>query len=196
MKQIGIRLVLAAGALMLLQTHLPAQVRGDDAQMRAAREEAEIVLDLGRLLGFVYRMTTEREELRLSDAQAVRLLEVVDQIRAESRLDGEKAGRYMARIEDDILTASQLIHTDRLWITSERSRSNEAAGSATQQQRGGRNNSAATGSGASATAEGAAGDLATFAAGGAYNPLIDEDRHQGRDVAALHAYLRERTGRR
>lgn len=190
-------------ALLSLWPVSPAfgQTRGS-AELQAARAESETVLDLGRLLGFVYRMTTEFETLELSDSQVHELLEILRQIRGTARLDGATAERYMIRIEDQILTAAQLIHTDRLWIQSERDRGNDGSGSGVAQQRGANRGSLddKSGEGSAATGEGEAtrtaeaGELAVFAAGGDFNPLLDTSRSQGESFAALYAYLSERTG--
>ena len=191
--------LVAALLSLLLVSPAFGQARGN-TELQAARAESETVLDLGRLLGFVYRMTTEFEALELSDSQVRELLEILQQIRATARLDGPTAEAYMIRIEDRILTAAQLIHTDRLWIQAERARGNDGSGTGVAQQRG-----VSRGAGDDRTGEGSgtsnehqsdrtaeAGELAVFAAGGDFNPLLDASRPQGESFEALSAYLDDR----
>ncbi len=195
----GLFAVVAALLSLLLVSPAFGQTRGN-TELQAARAEAETVLDLGRLLGFVYRMTTEFEALELSDSQVREMLEILRQIRGTARLDGPTAEGYMTRIEDRILTAGQLIHTDRLWIQSERDRGNDGSGTGVAQQRG-----ASRGAGDERTGEGSgtssehqsertadAGELAVFAAGGDFNPLLDTSRPQGQSFEALYTYLDDR----
>ncbi len=198
-------LVAVVAALLSLWLVSPAfgQTRGS-TELQASRAESETVLDLGRLLGFVYRMTTEFEALELSDSQVHDLLEILRQIRGTARLDGATGESYMTRIEDQILTAAQLIHTDRLWIQSERAGGNDGSGTGASQRRGANRGAGDEGTGegsgtsgenqSTRTAE--AGELAVFAAGGDFNPLLDTSRPQGQSFAALYAYLSERVGGR
>lgn len=193
-------LVLVMVVLLALgvPTRLFAQRQSEDASLQKAREETEVVLDLGRLLGFIYRMVEEHPNLELSREQAVALRELMGEIRTTSRLTAPTARSMTARIEDGILTPAQLIHTDRLWIESERNRASATAqGSGVSARAGAGSRSTAPGTGtASDSGAAPAGSLAAYAAGGPYNPLIDTARQQGQDFEALYAYVRARAGNR
>ena len=182
--------------VVMLPLQLPAQRHSEDPALQKARVETELVLDLGRLIGFIQRMLEERPDLELSREQAVALADLLGEIRTTSRLTGAAARSMTARIENDILNARQLQHTDRLWIESEQSRLAATAGTGSGARAGAGSGSAP---GAGASAEGGAppaGSLAAYAAGGPYNPLIDTSRRQGEDFEALFAYVRARAGRR
>ncbi len=191
-------------ALMLCVTIVSAQNRGGSTDVQAAREELNAILDLGRFLGFIHTMSTEEDGLRLSDGQARELLEITRSISNASRLTGDTAETYMMRIEDGILSGQQLVYTDRLWIASDRERANSSGSptaTTTAQQRSGSGRSPDGGTGTPQTPGSAerpepTSDLAEFAAGGAFNPLMDPERPQGASFRDLQRYLEGRvTGR-
>jgi len=182
--------------VVMLPLQLPAQRQSEDPALQKARVETEQVLDLGRLIGFIQRMVEERPDLELSREQAGALADLLGEVRTTSRLTGATARSMTARIENDILSAGQLQHTDRLWIEAEQIRQSATPGTGTGARSG-----AGSGStpGAGTEAEGGAppaGSLAAYAAGGPYNPLVDTSRRQGEDFEALLAYVRARAGRR
>lgn len=188
-------------AMFATGTPVLSQNRGGSADVQAAREELNSILDLGRLLGFVHTMSDEQAQLRLSDTQVNELLTIVRAIARTSRLTGAAAAEYMATIEDGILNTRQLVYTDQLWIAAERERANSGGTpSATSQQRGsGRTPGEATGSTAQEGSEqnpsGSTSDLAAFAAGEDFNPLLDMSRPQGTSFHALLEYLEGRSRR-
>ncbi|TVQ27931.1 MAG: hypothetical protein EA383_01635 [Spirochaetaceae bacterium] len=193
-------------AMFATGTPVLSQNRGGSADVQAAREELNSILDLGRLLGFVHTMSDEQAQLRLSDTQVNELLTIVRAIARTSRLTGAAAAEYMATIEDGILNTRQLVYTDQLWIAAERERANSGGTpSATSQQRGsGRTPGEATGSttqggstqeGSEQNPSGSTSDLAAFAAGEDFNPLLDMSRPQGTSFHALLEYLEGRSRR-
>ncbi|MCA1754538.1 MAG: hypothetical protein LC641_07575, partial [Spirochaeta sp.] len=100
---------------MLSALQLPAQRQSEDPALQKARQETELVLDLGRLIGFIQRMVEERPDLEISREQAAALADLLGEIRTTSRLTGATARSMTSRIENDILNVEQLQHTDRLW---------------------------------------------------------------------------------
>ncbi|MFN2311490.1 MAG: hypothetical protein ABR590_05485 [Spirochaetia bacterium] len=114
---------------MLSAPQLPAQRHSEDPALQKARQETELVLDLGRLIGFIQRMVEERPDLEISREQAAALADLLGEIRTTSRLTGATARSMTSRIENDILNVEQLQHTDRLWIESEQSRLAQEPGS-------------------------------------------------------------------
>ncbi len=175
-----------------------AQNRGGSADIQAARDELNSMLDLGRFLGFIHTMSAEQAPLRLSDPQVEQLLTIVREISQTRRLTGSIADSYLSHIEDEVLTTRQLTFTDQLWIASDRERMSSAgAPSATAQQRGsGRASGEGSGSSSSTSADQSepVSDLAVFAGGGDFNPLVDPGRPQSESFLAFIAYLENRTG--
>lgn len=177
-------------------TMLYAQAPTSDPAMQRAREETQVVLDLGRLIGFVDRMDAEQPGLGLSRDQARELAELMGEIRSTARLTPARAEAMMTRIEDDILTPAQLLHTDRIWIESEREAARTTgtgsprSGSGTPGSGGGPRSGQ---QGVTGAAEPVEGSLASYLAGGPYNPLIDTERPRGRDFETFYQRLRERT---
>lgn len=147
-----------------------------DPALQRARQETMVVLDLGRLISFVGRMDEEGGAHRLSSAQARRLVRLMGEVQTTSRLTPAIAERMMAEIEDDILTAGQLLRVDMLWAEADRTRSPSAAGTSGRQGNEG----------------GAEGSLSSYAAGGPFNPLTDASRPQGQEFEELYERLRSR----
>ncbi|TVR61633.1 MAG: hypothetical protein EA426_03060 [Spirochaetaceae bacterium] len=168
-----------------------AQQHASDPAMQKAREETQVVLDFARFLGIVLRMVEQEPTLGLSSAQARQLLDVLSDVRTTSRLTATNARRMMGYIEDDILTAQQLMFTDRVWMQSSGERS--SAGASGSQNRGSNTTGEQSGTGSEASAN--AGALSSYASGGPYNPLSDTTRRQGQDFEALYEYALSRAGR-
>ena len=97
--------------LALISTAVFAQ--SDDPAIQAARAETQVITDLGRTLGFVYRMDVEESRLVLNQRQAVALRAIIEEIRNTTRLTPRVAQQLLTRVEDQILTPAQLAHTDR-----------------------------------------------------------------------------------
>ncbi|WP_076489680.1 hypothetical protein [Alkalispirochaeta americana] len=190
--------------VLLVSPALAAQRRVDDAALRTAREETEIILDLGRLLGFVHRMTQESPELDFESDQAREMLEILEEIRGTPRMTPTRARTMIQRIEDTILTAAQLAYTDRLWINAQRNDQRNTQNSRAESASSGQESASASRAGpgsssrqGTSTEDGApAGSLASYAAGGPYNPMTETGRRHAEDFEALYAYLQtKRVGR-
>lgn len=149
-----------------------------DPAMIRAREEVAVVLDLGRLIGFVHRVDTEVPPLAITPGQAQQLVRIMQQIRTTSRLTPRIAEAMMLEIEDSILTGAQLLQVDRFWAEADRLRESGTAPSDAAARQG------AEGSGP--------GALSSYVAGGPYNPLIDTNRPQGQDFEAFLTRLQQR----
>lgn len=149
-----------------------------DPAMIRAREEVAVVLDLGRLIGFVHRVDTEVPHLAITPGQAQQLVRIMQQIRTTSRLTPRIAEAMMLEIEDSILTGAQLLQVDRFWAEADRLRESGTAPSDAAARQG------AEGSGP--------GALSSYVAGGPYNPLIDTNRPQGQDFEAFLTRLQQR----
>ncbi len=149
----------------------------DPAMMRA-REEVAVVLDLGRLIGFVSRVDAEVPHLAITSAQAEQLVRIMREIRTTSRLTPRVAEAMMLEIEDSVLTGAQLLQVDRFWAEADRLRESGAA-----------QGTPATRQGAEGSSPGA---LSSYVAGGPYNPLIDTSRPQGQEFEAFFTRLQQR----
>ncbi|TVR70351.1 MAG: hypothetical protein EA427_06040 [Spirochaetaceae bacterium] len=199
---LAVALLLGMGTLSGPDFTLYAQAGTQDPAMQRARQETQVILDLGRLISFVDRMDAEQQNLRLTTEQARRLARLMGEIKSTARLTPAVAEGLMQEIEDDILTPRQLMHTDRIWAEAERReesaapRSGSPGGSPGGGARVGQGTPGAGGnSGASASGDPAPGSLASYASGGPYNPLVDTTRPQGEQFEAFHRRLLERIGR-
>jgi hypothetical protein len=158
-----------------------AQDHAGDSAARKAREETEVVFDLGRMFQFLQTMESEQPALSLSATQARDLLVIMTEIRRAARIDGRMAERWIKTIEDRILTVAQLTYVDRLSIA----RVSTSA----------RGTGAGTGSGnsnAGAASETGSGSMSSFIAGGAFNPIVDMTRTMGQDFQTYFESLMAR----
>lgn len=179
---IAAMLVLAAPAGAPL---LSAQTHTSDPASARLREELAVVTDLGRLLGFVYRMEQEQPALALSRDQASRLARITDEIHRSDRLTPTRARAMMDEIEDRVLTAAQLTFTDQLFLNREQSRVPGSGGGTPAA--GGSGNPGGTPGARAGSAAG--GQIAAYEAGGPYNPIRDQATKLGQDFTALRAHL-------
>lgn len=176
-------------ALALVGTpQLSAQTHAGDPASARLREELAVVTDLGRLLGFIYRMEHEQPTLTLSRDQAGRLSRITDEIHRTDRLTPTRARAMMEEIEDRVLTPAQLTYTDQLFLNREQSR---VPGSGGGTPAAGGPGAAGGTPGARAGSE-AGGQIAAYEAGGPYNPIRDQATRVGQDFAALRAHLETR----
>ncbi len=172
--------------LMVTAVSAPAwsQQGSDPAAMQRVREELEVVSDLGRLFTFVLRMEKEVPILSLNGAQVNLLWQITEEIRRTERLTPARAEALTIQIEDEILSPDQLFYTDQQFLTRDEKRV-PGTGSAAEP----RGTGTADGAGAAGSS---GGIIATYMAGGPYNPLLDESRQVGQDFAALRESLRAR----
>ena len=184
--QRGLLLTLAAILLLIAAAPAaPAQDHSASAQMQALRAELEVVSELGRLLGFILRMQHEQDSLALSGDQQRSLWQLSEEIHRSARLTPTRAEQMMLRIEDEILDPRQLMYTDQQFLNREETRVPGSGPSA----RGTAGSAGSPGAGSSGGDGSSSGTIATYAAGGPYNPLLDTSRQLGQDFEALRELL-------
>lgn len=175
MKRLFIAAALAAASLAASF----AQGAGSDPATQKAREETAVVFDLGRVFGYLNAIEKDAKVAALSRDQLTRLYDVMVEIRSTKRLEPSRAKALLATIEDKILTSAQLIAVDKLAASKETEKSsNQAAG-------------AGTGAGSS----GGSGSLASYVAGGDFNPVLDATKTMGQDFNAFFEYVRKKIGK-
>jgi hypothetical protein len=161
----------------LLAAFLPvvamAQTTAEDPALAKAKEDTVVVFDLGRLFGYLNTMEKEAPKLALSRDQLLKLVEIMAKIKVTKRLVPDEAEKLLVQIEDSILTPAQLTYADQLAIAKEATRTK----------------------GTGETAGSGAGQLATYVAGGAFNPLLDTTKVMGQDFAAFYDYAAKKVGK-
>jgi len=164
MKRLSVILVLA----LVAAAGLSAQTTQDPA-ITAAKEKLEVVYDLGRVFGYIHTMDKEQKKLALSPAQVKSLNGYFDKIKGMQRIEPKDAEAMLVAIEDQVLTADQLIFVDGLAIArlSERT---------------------TAGSGAGAT--GGVSPVQSYLNGGPFNPMLDATKTLGKDFKAAGDYLK------
>lgn len=185
MQRQSIALTLMAAALVwaAVPASLSAQEYSSASAMHQLRAELVVVTELGRLMGFIVRMQTEVQPLALSREQAGQLWQITEEIRRTERMTPDRATAFLEKIEDQVLSAAQLMYTDQQFLTRDEKR--EPSDSPTPRGR-------TAGPGAEGETGGSSGIIATYAAGGPYNPLLDESRQIGQDFLELRELLRQR----
>jgi len=139
-------------------------------EMQQAREETAVVYDLGRFFGYVHGMTTEDATLALTDAQKREIKTVMDEIRGMSRVEPDWAAERLEYLELDVLTPKQLMDVDMRaieWQNTRETTSQSGSGGGT-----------------------GTGPMATYVAGGVFNPIIDANRTIGQGFNALYDLLK------
>lgn len=167
------RTILATLLAAILPVAAMAQTTAEDPALQKAKEETVAVFDLGRLFGYLNTMEKEAPKLALSRDQLVKLVEIMKKIKVTKRLVPKEAEKLLVQIEDSLLTAAQLTYVDKLAIAKESTRSTGTGGS--------------SGSGA--------GQLATYVAGGDFNPMLDTTKTMGKDFAAFYDYAAKKVGK-
>lgn len=164
--------ILTAVLLVVLPFLAVAQTGPTDPAMQKVRAELEPVYALGRLFGYLAIMEGQQPRLALSRAQVTRIFDVMEKIKAVRRFEAKTAADMLSEVEDRILTPDQLQFTDHLAL---------AANSTPGQNK----TSSSTGS----------GPLASYAAGGPFNPMTDTNTQIGKNFAAFSQLLRRKLGR-
>ena len=170
MKQLFIT-VAALTALMALS--VTAQTSPDDPAIAQAKEDTVVVFDLGRIFGFIHTIEKEEPKLALSKDQLQQLYSIMESINNIERVEPDEAEDMLVKIEDEILTPDQLMHIDQLAIARAADRE-----SATTDR--------VAGSGG--------GQITSYVAGGAFNPMKDASKTIGKDFAAFYDYLKKKLG--
>lgn len=173
----GTTIVISLALGLVIAATAAAQSTDQDPAVQAAKEETAVVFDLGRMFGYISTMDEEEPSLRLIGDQVRELYVIMTSIRALDRIEPDQADEWLVTIEDDILTPAQLIYVDRLYI--ERASETRTADG--------------TGSGNGSGGGSASGSIATYIAGGRFNPIVDTSKTMGQD---FEAFYRELAGRR
>ena len=118
-------------------------------------------------------MDKEEPKLALTNDQINELYSFMDKIVAIERLEPAAAEEMLVKIEDEILTPDQLMQVDQLAIARAAERE-----SATTER--------VPGSGG--------GQITSYVAGGAFNPMKDASKTIGKDFAAFYDYLKKKRG--
>lgn len=176
----SLRIMGIALALVAVATGLAVAQTTPDPAMQDAREKTAVVFDLGRVFGFIRTMEEEDASLRLDPDQIRELYVIMTSIRQTERMEPDQADDWLMQIEDEILTVKQLMYVDQLYLARSRT-AQSGSGTGT-----------GNGAGGSATGE-STGSIATYVAGGKFNPILDSSKSMGQDFAA---YYEELGGRR
>jgi hypothetical protein len=170
MKKLFITVVVLAvfGVLSVM-----AQTSPDDPAIQEAKEKTAVVFDLGRVFGFIHTMEKEEPKLSLSNDQMQQLYSIMDRVLNIERIEPDEAEEMLVKIEDEILTPDQLMHVDQLAIA--RAAERESAAEERVPGSGG-------------------GQITSYIAGGAFNPMKDASKTIGKDFTAFFDYLKKKLG--
>lgn len=175
MKRTMIRMLLSAAVLAASPLFAAmAQTSPDDPAVQAAKEKTAAVFDLGRIFGYLQTMEEERPDLALSQAQLDAVYSVMETIRATKRMEPKLADELLTRIEEKVLTATQLTEVDQIAIA----KMNERESNGTTRRSGG-----------------GGGQITSYISGGPFNPMLDETKTIGKDFAAYFTSVSKRLGR-
>ena len=163
--------MLAVLFLLVAWAALTAQTTPDPA-IQKAKEETVVVYDLGRFFGYVLQMHQENAKLALTPDQQEEIAGYIEEIRAMTRIEAAWAEETLEYLELDLLTPAQLMMVDQLAIAWQNSRESTSG--------------TGTGTGAS----GGSGPIASYVAGGPFNPIVDETKSIGANMKALYDLLK------
>ncbi len=164
--------ILAIAVVGITALFAPSLLWGQTTpEMQQAREETQVVYDLGRFFGYVHGMVTEKANLALTAAQKREIKLVMDEILSMTRIEPRWAAEKLEHLELDVLTPAQLMEVDRRAIAWQESRETTTPG---------------TGAGGGT----GTGPLSTYVAGGAFNPIIDAGRTIGQGFHGLYDMLK------
>ena len=150
-----------------------AQTSPDDPAVVKAKEETAVVFDLGRVFGFIHTMEQEEPKLGLTKDQMNELYLIMGKLNSLERVEADQAEEMLVQIEDEILTPDQLLYVDQLAIA----RAETRVSSTTTQTEGS-----------------GGGQILSYIAGGAFNPMRDTTKTIGKDFAAFFDYLKKKIG--
>ncbi len=150
-------------AMVFVVSSVMAQTSPDDPAIIKAKEETKAVFDLGRMFGYLRTMEKEKKSLALNKDQMEKIYKIMVTIKRTDRVEPSVAEQMLTNIEDTILTSDQLMYTDQLAIEKMNTRS--------------------TGTGKGG------GQITSYIAGGAFNPMKDPAKTIGRDFNSFFTYL-------
>ncbi len=148
-----------------------------DPAIQKAREETLVVYDLGRMFGYLNGIEKDSKIADLTTDQLKKLHDIALEIEKTKRMEPARAKVLLTQIEDKILTPAQLVAVDKLAAAAAKERT------ATQ--------TAGTGSGSSSGGN----ILASYVAGGDFNPVLDKTKPMGQDFYAFLQYAAKKVGR-
>lgn len=158
-----------------------AQPTEQNPEIQKAKEEMAVVFDLGRMFGYIRTMEEEEDDLRLTADQVRKLYVIMTAIKQTERMDPDVADDWLIAIEDDILNVKQLVYVDQLYLARA---STAGSGDGSGGGNGSRSGSGETGS--------ATGSIATYVAGGKFNPIVDSTNKMGEEFLAYYEELGSR----
>jgi hypothetical protein len=174
------RRILVASLVMIMVVHTAVAQSGSDPAMQKAREETLVVFDLGRMFGYLNVIEKDSKVPALSTTQLTKLYDIMVELRSTKRVEVARAKTLLTMIEDNILTPTQLMATDKLAAGREAERTNVPG----------------SGAGSSSSSSSGAGSLASYVAGGDFNPLLDTTKTMGQDFTAFYDYVAKKLGRK
>ncbi|MDX9959796.1 MAG: hypothetical protein AB7T74_05225 [Clostridia bacterium] len=164
--------------VMLLAVQVIAAQTSPDPAIQKAKEETVVIFDLGRMFGYLNTMEKDPKVAALSNTQLTKLYDIMVELRNTTRVETAQAQILLTSIEDDILTPAQLMAADKLAVAKEAGRTN------------------VQGSGAGSSANGGTSSMASYVAGGDFNPIIDPTKTMGKDFTAFYDYVARKLGRK
>lgn len=160
------KLLLTMTLLVLVLGGVSAQTTPDPA-IQQAKEETAVIYDLGRFFGYVLQMHKEEPKLALSADQKGEIAGYIEEIRSMSRIEVPWAEETLEYLELDLLSPAQLLKVDQLAIAWQSSRTSSGTGTGTGGGSGG-------------------GPIASYVAGGPFNPIVDESKSIGANMKELY----------
>ena len=149
-----------------------AQTSPDDPEIQKAKEETAVVFALGRLFGYLQTMEKEAKDLALNESQLREIYSIMRELKSMERVEPKVADKMLTHLEDDVLTPDQLMYTDQLAIEREAERETRTPGSG-----------------------GGGGQITSYIAGGAFNPMTAPEKKIGADFASFFAYVSKKLGK-
>ena len=146
-----------------------------DPAIAKAKEETASVYDLGRMFGYLNTMVKDGKTPSLSADQLKKLYDIMKEVELSKRVEPSRAKTLLTQIEDKVLTPAQLMAADKLAVAKAAERTS------------------AQGTGPGAT--GGTSPLASYVAGGNFNPMLDKTRTMGKDFFAFLDYVSRKTGK-
>ncbi|MFH2115436.1 MAG: hypothetical protein ABIJ86_13105 [Spirochaetota bacterium] len=172
--------ILVASLVMLLAVHALSAQTSPDPAIQKARVETVAIFDLGRMFGYLNAMEKDPKVAALNSAQLTKLYDIMVELRGTKRMEIPRAKILLTTIEDAILTPALLMAVDKLAAAKEAERTSVPG----------------SGAGAGSAASGGNSSLASYIAGGDFNPIIDPAKAMGQDFTAFYDYAAKKLGRK
>ena len=164
-------IVLLVVLVLMIPALAIAQTSPDDPEIQKAKEETAVVFDLGRLFGYLQTMEKDQKNLALNNSQLIEIYSIMKDLKTMERVEPKWADERLTQLEDNILTPDQLMYTDQLAIAREAEQETKTPGS------------------------GGGGQITSYIAGGAFNPMADPSKTIGKDFASFFDYVSKKLGK-